>query len=209
MGDGAGEDYDVGPGFIDTAVVFVEGHIVGAVEQGFFADDVTEFEFNFAGQGRRAKGSATASEQAIDLLQHLGGIPNLIGDEFFDYFAVAIDQVAFGILDCAVPEVDFLVGVAGGEVGERGALEEGFVELLVLIDADTEDDEAFGSQLCFEVVEAGDFFDAGRAPGGPEVEEQDFAAEVAGGDDFAGIGGDAEIGGGVAYADYDLVELVV
>ena len=35
-----GKDHDIGAGFIDAAIVFVESEVVGPVKQGFFADDV-------------------------------------------------------------------------------------------------------------------------------------------------------------------------
>jgi hypothetical protein len=68
---------------------------------------------------------------------------------------------------------------------------------LVVIDADAEDCAAERGDAFLELLERGGFFDARRAPCGPEIQEDHFAAEVGKVDGFA-AGGDGKIGSGFA-----------
>ena len=73
--------------------------------------------------------------------------------------------------------------------------EELVVEVGVLVDADGYDDEA--GHLALEGEEAGELFDARGAEGGPEIEDDDAAAELAEVDGSAAVVQD-ELGGGFA-----------
>src|SRR5580658_618322 len=159
--------------------------------------------------GRRSNGSRTRSEQGVDMLDHLRRGPGMRRNEFLNHFAVAVDQIALRILNGAVGQVDLLFGIAGGLVGEGRTGEEVTVELFVLVYADAEDDQTSGAECPGELVQAGNFLDAGWAPGGPEIEEKEFAAEIVNGYGLAGVGGDGEIGGGVAGVHDGFVERVI
>ena len=157
------------------------------------------------GMGRRVKGEAS-SEEGLDMPDHLRRIPGLGRDEFFNHFTVAIDQVAFGILDGAVGEVDLLVGITRSEVGEGRPDEKVAINFFVLIDADAEDDKSLRAQLPGHLIQAGNLFNAGAAPRSPEIQEQEFAAEVTRRDGLARIRLNAEIRGGVAGIHHGFVQ---
>jgi len=46
------------------------------------------------------------------------------------------------------------------------------------VDAHANDGDAFGAELFLEIDERGHFFDAGSAPGSPEIQDQNLALEV-------------------------------
>jgi hypothetical protein len=127
---------------------------------------------------------------------HEGGIGPVLGaDELAAQDALSVDDVGFGDLDGAVEGVDALVFVADGDEIDVVVDEELAVDVGVLIHADGDDFEA--GHLFVEGEEAGEFFDAGSAPGGPEIEDDDAAAQLA---EIDGVGGvaDDELGGGFA-----------
>ena len=94
--------------------------------------------------------------------------------EDFDAGAVA----AFGF---AIGEEDGVVDAVLGDEGTDGA-PAGF------IDGDAEEVDAPGFEFLEDVDEIGDLAAAGGAPGGPEVEEDEGAAEVVEGDPGAIVG---------------------
>src|SRR3569833_1091911 len=153
--------------------------------------------------------SAAVSEHGFDKLHHLRRIPGLGRDELLDHLAVLVNQIAFRILDGAVGEIDFLVGIARGLVRERKALQEVLIRVLVFIDADAEHYQSYGRELAGHLDARGNFVEAGDAPGGPEIQEQQLAAEIARGVSAAGIGSDGEIGSGVAGVHDDFVKRVI
>src|SRR5215831_7584738 len=65
-----------------------------------------------------------------------------------------------------------------GEKLRPESLEECPVRLLVLIDADAEDDYSLACVRRCELTERGRLLHAGRAPGCPEIQHQDLAAEI-------------------------------
>ena len=117
------------------------------------------------------------------------------GDEFSAEDSVAVDDVGFGDLGGAVEGVDALGGVAEGQEIDLVAGEEAPVGGFVFVHADGEDGDLGEAALHFE--EAWEFFDTGSTPGGPEVEDDDAAAEFAE-VDGAGAVCDDELGGGAA-----------
>ena len=88
------------------------------------------------------------------------------------------DHVSVGIHGGAVGERDLFGGVAIGGESDVVGVKEIFVGLRVVVDADAEDGAAERRDAVLQLVQGLRFFDAGRAPGGPEIEEHDFAAKV-------------------------------
>ena len=91
--------------------------------------------------------------------------------------------------------VDALCGVADGEEVDVILLEEVLVDVGVFVHADGDDGDLGKDLLHGE--EAGQLVDAGGAPGSPEVEDDDVAAEFAEVDGAGGVGDD-ELWGWVA-----------
>ena len=135
--------------------------------------------------------------EVFEVVEDFGAGPVLGADEFAAEDAGAVDDVSFGDLGGAVEGVDALIAVADGDEVDVVAGEELAVEVVVLVDADADDGEL--GHLFLEFEEAGEFFDAGGAPGGPEVEDDDAAAEAG---EIEGLDavGDFEEGGGGAEA---------
>jgi hypothetical protein len=131
--------------------------------------------------------------EVIEVADDFGAGPVLGGDEFASEDSVAVDDVGLGDLDGAVEFGDLLVGVADGEQVDVVAGEEVLVGGGVLVPGDGDDVEV--GHLALEGEEAGELFDAGGAVGGPEVEQDDVAAELA---EVGGVGaiGDDELGRG-------------
>ena len=100
--------------------------------------------------------------------------PVLRADEFAAQDALAVDDVGFGNLDGAVERVDALVGVADGDEIDVVLDEELVIDVGVLVHADGDDFKV--GHLLMQREQAGELFDAGRTPCGPEVEHDDFAA---------------------------------
>ncbi len=128
-------------------------------------------------------------------IDDLGAGPILCADELAADVAVSVDDVGFGDLDGAVERVDLLVGVTNGADVDVMLDEEAAIDVVVLIHADGDDGEL--GHFLLEGEEAGEFFDAGSAEGGPEVEDHDFAAEFCEVDGLGAVGHD-ELRGGFA-----------
>ncbi len=131
-----------------------------------------------------------------------GADVDCLGDEF----AVAVIDEALGDAFDMERVLQFVSGVeqdgvgdglGGGILGELGGF---FI-------GDSENDEALTLELLIEGGEVGDFLAAGRTPGGPEVDDDDFAAKLAEGPGGAmevsegEVGGGAEAVGGVKLGD--------
>jgi hypothetical protein len=112
-----------------------------------------------------------------EVAHDLGAGPVLCGDELSSQDALLVDDVGFGDLGGAVEGVDAGVGVADGEEVDLMPGEEALIDVGVLVITDGDYGDA-GHPL-LELEEAGELFDAGRAPGGPEVEENDVSVELA------------------------------
>lgn len=109
-----------------------------------------------------------------EVIGDLGAGPVLGSDELAAEDAVSVDDVGFGDLDGAVEGIDAAIGIADGDEVYVMLDEESVVDLVVLVGGDGDDGE-LGVAL-FEGEQAGELFDAGSAPGGPEVEDDDVAA---------------------------------
>src|SRR5271166_2196777 len=83
--------------------------------------------------------STAASKEGLDMLDHPGRSPRLRRNILFDHLAIAIDQIAFRILDGAVAEIDFLRRIACGQKGQGVFGEELLVKVLIFIHADAQD----------------------------------------------------------------------
>ena len=131
--------------------------------------------------------------EVVQVVDDFRAGPVLGGDEFAAEDSVAVDDVGLGDLDGAVEFGDLLVGVADGEQVDIVAGEEVLVGVGVLVPGDGDDVEL--GHLALEGEEAGKLFDARGAVGGPEVEQDDVAAEFA---EVGGVGavGDDELGRG-------------
>ena len=129
----------------------------------------------------------------VQVVDDFGAGPVLGGDEFAAEDSVAVDDVGLGDLDGAVEFGDLLVGVADGEQVDVVAGEEVLVGGGVLVPGDGDNVEL--GHLALESEETGKLFDAGGTVGGPEVEQDDVAAELA---EVGGVGtvGDGELGRG-------------
>src|ERR1019366_3850729 len=95
---------------------------------------------------------------------------------------------------------------AGVEECRIELLEKGAVGILVLVHADAEDDHSLGGVGGGELAERGGFLHARGAPGGPEVEHQEFAPEVGQGYGTAVIGADGEFRRRIAGNDHAFVD---
>ncbi len=140
-----------------------------------------------------------AASEVLQIVDDLGGGPVLSADEFAADDAVAVDDVGFGGAG----------GVKGG-VGALGEVEDGSDASDVVIDevlavgvgvgveADGEDDDVGHAALEFD--EGGEFFETGRAPAGPEIEDDDFALALVLAEAH-GLRAVANDDGGGAFAD--------
>ena len=132
--------------------------------------------------------------EAFEVVHDLGAGPGLGADELAAEDAVAVDDVGFGDEGGAVEGVDALFAVADGDEIDVVAGEELAIDGVILVGADADDGEL--GHLSLQVKEAGELFDAGGAPGGPEIEDDDAAAE-AGEIDLLDAVADGEEGGGL------------
>jgi hypothetical protein len=111
-------------------------------------------------------------------------------DDFAGDFAVAVDDVGFGDHGGAVVVFDLLHrGVGVGYETYLLIEEELFVGGMVVVDAYAQDHAVARSDVLFEVVEGRGLFDAGWAPAGPEIQDDDFAVEVG---EAGGLAGEVE-----------------
>src|SRR3954453_18800034 len=72
-------------------------------------------------------------------------------------------------------------------------IQEVLVLLSVLVDAHSHNPDARSRKLLLKPVQGWNLLDAGRAPGGPEVQDQYFAAKGRWGNGVSSIGSDCEI----------------
>lgn len=88
-----------------------------------------------------------------------------------------------------------MVGVADGEEVDFVVGEETVIGVAVDVDTDAHDGDTFVLETLLELDEGRHFLDAGRAPGGPEIQNQNLALKVAEVNFAVGILHD-EFGGG-------------
>jgi len=113
--------------------------------------------------------------------------PFLGADELAADDAGLVDDVSFGVAEAAIEAIGAVGAVADAEDVYAMALEEAEVGGGVGVSGDGYDLDL--GKLVLEVEEAGEFFDARGAPCGPEVEDDDVAAEL------------VEVDGGVAVVE--------
>ena len=100
-----------------------------------------------------------------------------------------LDAGAVAAFSVAIGEQDGVIDLVLGDEGADGA-PAGF------IDGDAEEVDAAGFEFLVNLDEIGDFAAAGGTPGGPEVEQNEGAAEVIEGDPGAIVSLEAESGDG-------------
>ena len=122
----------------------------------------------------------------------LGAGRVLRGDELAAEDAARVDDVGLGELEGAVEAWDARGGVAQGEQVDAVVEQEAAVGSGVVVLADGEDGELREAVLKFH--QAGQFLDAGKAPCGPEVEDDDAATKLGERDGAAAVG-EGELGG--------------
>lgn len=97
-------------------------------------------------------------------------------DEFALYEAVTVDDVAFRPHTGVVESGCCLVGVADCDQVNVAVADEGGIGIGINIDADGEDNQIW--VIVVQLEQRGQFFNAGGAPGCPEVEQHHLAAIV-------------------------------
>src|ERR1700742_703040 len=115
--------------------------------------------------------------------EHFGRVPILVADDFAGDFAVTVDDVGLGDHHGAVGFGDagavfFCGGIAICRIADGVFEQEFFVGGVVFIGGDTEDDRVVGGDVLLEAIKAGGFFNAGLAPGAPEIQDDDLAPEI-------------------------------
>lgn len=129
------------------------------------------------------------AEDGIEIAKHFRRGPVLGAHEFAHEFAVAVDNVGVREEIGAVVQGDFAGGVAESGEGDAVIDEKFLVRGVVFIDAHAEHDTAARSDVLVQPLQGGSFFDTRRAPGGPEIQHDDLAAEVGELARFAGNAG--------------------
>lgn len=129
-------------------------------------------------------------DERLEIADDLGAGPILGGDKFAAEDAVFVDDVAFGDLAGSVEGLDAGGGVADGEEIDVVLLEEALVLVGIFILTDGDDDDL--GKLVLEGEQAGKLLDAGGAPGGPEVDDDDMTAEAG---EIGGVGAVGEVEG--------------
>ena len=117
-------------------------------------------------------------EEGIDVGEHGGAGPVLGTDDFAVDAAVAANDVCIGIHGGAIRKRDRFGRVAeGGEIDIVG-VQEFLVNIRIFVHADAEDGAATRLDLLLELIQRGRFVNAGRAPSGPEIEQNDAATQI-------------------------------
>src|SRR5262249_8308799 len=113
-------------------------------------------------------------------------------------------DVAFPVDKERVGHIFDLVALRGGLVAEDDAIgdlrggEEGLQSVPAIVHRNADYTQSFAAAFAVELGEPGDFFFAPVAPGGPEIEQHDFAPEFLEVDGFAAAVLEREHGRGLA-----------
>jgi len=134
--------------------------------------------------------------QVLEKGANFGAGPVLGADKLTANNALAIDDVGFRPHFSVEKFGCGLVGVAHRDEVDAAADEKAAIGIGIFVDADGEDGKAW--LVLVELEERGKFYDAGSAPGGPEVEQNHMAAIVGEVDGGLAVG-DSEVGGFLAY----------
>jgi hypothetical protein len=130
--------------------------------------------------GQRNSEELLLGEEGIEVGQHFGASPVLGADDFAFEKALAIDDVALRVHGGAVGTGDSVVGIEVGRKIDIVRLQEILIGGLVFAFAgiDTENGATARSDASLELIEGGSFLDAWWTPGGPKIQDDDFAAQV-------------------------------
>ena len=132
------------------------------------------------------------SLKGLEISADLGAGPVLGTDEFAADDALAVDDVGLGPLLGVIKPGGAVAGVADGDQVHVAVVEEAFVFVFILVDADGENGQI--GAVVVELDKPRHFLNAGGALRPPEVEQYDLSA-VAGQMDGCGSVSDGEIGG--------------
>ncbi len=115
--------------------------------------------------------------EVFDVVQDLGIGPVLRADELAADFTLPVDDVGLGRTGGAEGQVALLRFIMDGEQVDMIVAEELVIGVDVVVEIDGKHNDL--RQLLLEGDQRGQFFKAGSAPGGPEIEDQGFAAVIA------------------------------
>ena len=124
-------------------------------------------------------GLFSGRQQRFDVAYDFGAVPVLLAADFAFDLAVGVNDVGFRVETGAVIFGDFFCGVA--EIWEWNVVlsEKFFVGGGIFVDADAEDGAAVRRDFILERDERTDFGHAGRTPRSPEIQDDNFPAEIA------------------------------
>src|SRR6266404_749582 len=132
------------------------------------------------------------SEEGVEVGAHIGGIPFLRADDFAGDFAVAVHDVGFGDHGGAIGKSDrgatvFRAGIT--IIGEGYALVDNELGegVRVFVGSYAEHQAVAGLDVFVKAVQGRGFRNARLAPTGPEIEDDDFSAQIG---QMAGLAGD-------------------
>ena len=123
--------------------------------------------------------------EIFQVVHDFGVGPVLRTDELAADFASAVDDVGFRRSRGPECEVALLRFVVDGEKVDVVIDEELAVGIGIIIEIDAENDDL--RHLFLQIDERGKLLKAGRAPGGPEIEDHNFAAIIGEADGFCAI----------------------
>jgi hypothetical protein len=124
------------------------------------------------------RGLARGGDEGFDVVGKLGAVPGLGADDFAGDAAIGGNDVSFREERGAIGGGDVFGGVAVVREIHVVIAQEFFEGCGVFVDANAENGGTAGSKLRLERSEGIDFIDAGRAPGGPEIEDDHFAVHI-------------------------------
>src|SRR5882757_208501 len=117
-------------------------------------------------------------QQDIDGTHHFGRLPVLRPNDLASQTAFAVDQEGFRKHGGSVLGGTLLASVTVGGEYHVVVHEEFFVGCLIFVHAHAEHDAALGRNGLLQLIERLGFFEGGRAPRRPKIEDHDFAAQI-------------------------------
>src|SRR5712692_5955346 len=121
---------------------------------------------------------SVAAQQGLQVGNQLGAVPVLRPDDFPCDPPVAVDDVGFRVHEGAVMRGNLLRGIAVGGEADLVFPQKVFIRGGVFIHADPQHHAALRAELPVQPAERSHLGNAGRTPGGPEVEHDDPSAQV-------------------------------
>ena len=130
-------------------------------------------------------------EEGVEVGAHIGGVPFLGADDFAGDLAMAVHDVGLGnhggtiregdwgaaILSAGITVIGEGYGLVDDELGEGVG---------ILVGGYAEDETVAGLDVFVKAVQGRGFRNAGWAPTGPEIEDDDFSAQIG---QMAGLAG--------------------